>query len=83
MTLVEVVLGIGLVAALAPVLGLVGVGLSILITSMVAGVLLVTMARSILALGWSRLLRTILPPVACATVTTVVVGLLEHEVPPP
>ena len=79
-TLVETILGIGLVVALAPLWGLVGVGLSISLTSLVSGIMLLTMARKIVDVHWRSVLSTVLPPVVSALAATLVIFVVEHEV---
>ncbi len=79
-TLVETILGIGLVVALAPLWGLVGVGLSISVTSLASGLMLLTMARGIVDVRWRTVLSTVLPPVVSALVATLVIFVVEHEV---
>jgi O-antigen/teichoic acid export membrane protein len=79
-TAIQTVLGIGLVVLMAPVWGLLGVGLSVSITALTVAFILLAMARPIVGLTWGELGRTILPPVVAATITTVLVFLLEHEV---
>ncbi len=76
-TMIDVVLGISLVVVMTHLLGLVGVGLSISITSLVGGLCLVAMTRSVLGLGWGQTLGAIVPQVVVAVVTAGVVYGVE------
>lgn len=79
-TALDVVVGISLVIVLAKTLGLAGVGLSVSITSLAGGTCLVSMARSVLGLQWSDVVRAIVPTVAAAAVACGAIYCLEHLV---
>lgn len=77
---VEVVLGIGLVVVMTHAFGLLGVGLSVSLTSLAAGLLLVALARPIVGLRWRDVLQVVVPTLVAAAIAAAATRLLEVEV---
>ena len=79
-TAVELVLGLGLLVALVPPLGLVGASLSLSVTSIVVGLVVLVLAHRVVVIPVRQLavaLASPLPGLMAATATT---WLLEHQV---
>jgi PST family polysaccharide transporter len=79
-TALELVLGVTLLLALAPPLGLVGVGVAISGTALGAGLSLLWLARPAVGASWREVGGTVLPPVMSGTAATAVVYPLERYV---
>lgn len=79
-TAIELVLGIGLLLALVPVFGLVGVGLATSATALIVGVVVIGLARTVIGVRIGELLRVIGPPLPAAALALTVVWVLEHRV---
>jgi O-antigen/teichoic acid export membrane protein len=75
----QLVLGVGLVAALLP-LGVFGVGLAISATQITSGVLVLGLARMVVAFSARELLRIIVPPVVASVLACAAVWPLERFV---
>ncbi|MCV7356205.1 lipopolysaccharide biosynthesis protein [Mycolicibacterium fluoranthenivorans] len=78
-TLFTSVLGICLLFALLP-LGLTGVGLALSLSSVVAGVLSLLLARPLAGVTFGELTSRLGPPVLVAAPAAIALGLLEHLV---
>ena len=79
LTLTGVVVGLGLLVLLLP-LGLLGVGLAISAESLVSGMLALLLARTVVDVSLSDLVRALVPPVIATGLAMVAVGALEHAV---
>jgi PST family polysaccharide transporter len=75
----QLLLGVGLVAALLP-FGLFGVGLAISATQITIGVLVLGLARKVVAFSAPELLRIIVPPVVASALACAAVWPLERFV---
>ncbi|MDD7940810.1 oligosaccharide flippase family protein [Actinomycetospora lutea] len=78
-TAVSLVLGIGGLIALLP-LGLLGVGLAVSIEGMMGGILTVALARPLVKVLWSELVRVLLPPLVAGVAAGAATWALEHLV---
>jgi PST family polysaccharide transporter len=78
LTGIEAVLGVGLVAWMGPVWGLVGIGLAVALTSIGVGGAAVAMSRSLLGMTWGSILRIVGPVTGAALVASAVVRVLEE-----
>lgn len=79
MTLVGLVTGVGLLVALLP-FGLPGVGLAISGAAIIVGVTGLLLARAVVGVSITDLLRRLVPPVFAALIAMAVIAPLEHLV---
>ncbi|WP_067570877.1 oligosaccharide flippase family protein [Nocardia acidivorans] len=79
-TATEIVLGIGLLLVLVKYFGLVGVGLATSGTMLAVAVLVTTLARSVMGISPTALLRAVGPPLPAAVLALVATWCLEHQV---
>lgn len=78
-TATSIVLGIGLLIALLPY-GLFGVGLSVSITELVIGAVILVLTHKVIPYSVPGMVRVLLPPVLVAAAAAAAVGYLEHAI---
>lgn len=78
-TLTEVGVGLALLLVFVGFFGLVGAALSVSITAIVVGIVVMALARRCIPVSLSQLAGAILPPLPAAAVATVVLWLFEHH----
>ena len=76
-TLVGTALGIGLLFLLLP-FGVMGVGLALSISCLIAGALSLLLARPLAGVTFGELAHRLVPPILVVALPAVTVGLLEH-----
>jgi PST family polysaccharide transporter len=78
-TLAEVVLGLGLLLALVGPFGLVGAALSLSITSVLVGFVVLGLARRVVNVGTRKLVSALGTPLPAAVAATATTWVLEHH----
>ena len=77
-TATSIVLGIGLLLLLMPPFGLVGVGLSVSITELAIGAVILVLTYRVIPYSIPGMVRMLLPPLLVAGAAAAAVGYLEH-----
>ncbi|TWH42213.1 PST family polysaccharide transporter [Rhodococcus rhodochrous J38] len=78
-TLTEVGVGLVLLLVFVGLFGLVGAALSVSITAIVVGIVVMALAKRCIPVALSQLAGAILPPLPAAAIATVVLWLFEHH----
>ncbi len=78
-TLTEVGVGLVLLPVFVGLFGLVGAALSVSITAIVVGIVVMALAKRCIPVSLSQLAGAILPPLPAAAIATVVLWLFEHH----
>lgn len=79
-TATSIVLGLGLLVALMPPFGLVGVGLAASATELVVGVVILVLTYKVIPYSIPTVVRVIVPPLVMAAIAGALTGYLEHVI---